>query len=224
MNQFRRSEFHSHTVLTDGDVVGIEMIRHAVSKGLRAITITDHVSFGNIEWVVRAEIAECELARDWGIIAIPGVEITHVPPGRLDEAVARSRKAGARIVVVHGETLAEPVAPGTNRAAVSNPDVDILAHPGFLTSEEADLARENDVFVELSGRRTHMVANGHVARIGERSRATMIVDSDAHEPRELLTQEQAVGVARGAGLSAELVEVAAGRSQEALLKRLGFGP
>lgn len=222
MTGVRRSEFHSHTVLTDGDVVGIEMIRHAVAKGLRALTLTDHVSFGNIDWIVRAEIAECELARDWGIIAIPGVEITHVPPDRLDEAVSRARRAGARIVVVHGETLAEPVAPGTNRAAVTNPEVDILAHPGFLTEEEADLARENGVFVELSGRRTHMVANGHIARLGERARATMIVDSDAHEPRELLTQEQAVGVARGAGLSSDLVEVAAGRAQEALLKRLGF--
>ncbi|MCI4358457.1 MAG: histidinol phosphate phosphatase domain-containing protein [Thermoplasmata archaeon] len=224
MSVFRRSEFHSHTVLTDGEVVGIEMIRHAVVKGLRAITITDHVSFGNIDWIVQAEIAECELARDWEITAIPGVEITHVPPQRLDEAVSRARRAGAQIVVVHGETLAEPVAPGTNRAAVSNPEVDILAHPGFLTAEEADLAKQNDVFLELSGRRTHMVANGHVARVGERARATLIVDSDAHEPKELLTQEQAIGVARGAGLGPELVDEAAGRAQETLLKRLGFAP
>jgi putative hydrolase len=222
VTEYRRSEFHSHTVLTDGEVVGIEMIRHAVSKGLRAITITDHVSFGNLEWILQAELAECELAKDWEIIAIPGVEITHVPPQRLDEAVSRARRAGARIVVVHGETLAEPVAPGTNRAAVSNPEVDILAHPGFLTEEEADLARQNGVFVELSGRRTHMVANGHVARISARAKATMIVDSDAHEPKELLTQEQAVRVARGSGLGPDAVEGAAGRAQEELLKRLGF--
>ena len=222
MGAVERAEFHSHTVLTDGEVVGIEMIRHAVAKGLRAITITDHVSLGNIDWVVRAEIAECELARDWDILAIPGVEITHVPPGRLDEAVARARRAGARIVVVHGETLAEPVSGGTNRAAVTNPEVDILAHPGFLTAEEADLARENDVFVEISGRRTHMVANGHVARVGERARATMIVDSDAHTPKELLTQEQAVDVARAAGLPEEHVRGATERAQDALLRRLGL--
>lgn len=217
-----RAEFHSHTVLTDGEVVGIEMIRHAVLKGLRSIAITDHVSFGNLEWVVEAEIAECDLARDWEIAAIPGVEITHVPPQRLDEAVRKARSAGAKIVVVHGETLAEPVLAGTNRAAVSNPEVDILAHPGFLTAEEADLARSNDVFVELSGRRVHMVANGHIARIGERSGATMIVDSDAHEPKELLTQEEAVRVARAAGLDSEHVDGATVRAQDALLKRLGL--
>ena len=217
----RRSEFHSHTVLTDGEVVGIELIRVALSKGLRAIAVTDHVSLGNIDWVVRSEIAECELARSWEIVAIPGVEITHVPPERLDEAVRRARRAGARIVVVHGETLAEPVAPGTNRAAATNPEVDILAHPGLITAEEADLARENDVFVEISGRRSHMVTNGHVARVGEATRATMIVDSDAHDPRELLTQEEAVRVARGAGLGPPLVEMATERAQTALLKRLG---
>ena len=222
MTGFRRSEFHSHTVLTDGEVVGIEMIRHAVVKGLRAITITDHVSFGNIDWIVQAEIAECELARDWDIVAIPGVEITHVPPDRLDEAVRRARRAGARIVVVHGETRAEPVLPGTNRAAVSNPEVDILAHPGWLTAEEADLARSNGVLVELSGRRNHMLANGHVARVAERGRAGMIVDSDAHTPRELLTQDEAVEVARGAGLGPDRIDDAAGRVQAGLLKRLGF--
>ncbi|HEV2429043.1 MAG TPA: histidinol phosphate phosphatase domain-containing protein, partial [Thermoplasmata archaeon] len=162
--------------------------------------------------------------RDWEIAAIPGVEITHVPPQRLDEAVRKARSAGAKIVVVHGETLAEPVLAGTNRAAVSNPEVDILAHPGFLTPEEADLARSNDVFVELSGRRVHMVANGHIARIGEGSHATMIVDSDAHEPKELLTQEEAVRVARAAGLDEAHVDGATVRAQDALLKRLGLAP
>jgi putative hydrolase len=220
----RRSEFHSHTVLTDGDVVGIEMIRYAVTLGLRAIAITDHVSFGNLEWVVKAEIAECELARDWPITAIPGVEITHVPPERLDEAVARARRAGAQIVVVHGETLAEPVLAGTNRAAATNPDVDILAHPGFLSAEEADLARENDVYVELSGKRNHMVANGHIARIAAAARSTMIVDSDAHRPDELHTEASALGVARGAGLAQEPAEAAAWGATQQLLKRLGVAP
>jgi hypothetical protein len=31
-----------------------------------------------------------------------------------------ARKAGAEIIVVHGETIAEPVEKGTNRAAVNN--------------------------------------------------------------------------------------------------------
>ncbi len=218
----KRAEFHSHTVLTDGELLGIELIRRAVALGHRAIAVTDHVSLGNIEWIVRQEIADCELAKSWDIVAIPGVEITHVPPDWLDEAVRTARRAGAQIVVVHGETISEPVAPGTNLKAVSNPDVDILAHPGLITPEEADLARANDVFLEISSRRAHAPANGNVARVAEKVRATPIVNSDAHAPRDLLTQQEAIRIARGAGLPPRLVRVATEGVQDALLKRLGL--
>ena len=56
------------------------------------------------------------------------------------------------LIVVHGETLVEPVAPGTNRAAIEA-DIDILAHPGLITVEEAARARERGVFLELSARK-----------------------------------------------------------------------
>ncbi len=217
----KRADFHSHTVLTDGELIGIELIRRAMALGHRAIAVTDHVSLGNIEWVVRQEIADCELAKSWDILAIPGVEITHVPPDRIDEAVRAARRAGARIVVVHGETISEPVAPGTNRVAVSNPDVDILAHPGLITPEEADLARSNDVFLEISGRRAHAPANGHVARATEKAKAIPIVDSDAHAPSDLLTQDQAVLCARASGLPERLVRIATADAADALLKRIG---
>jgi len=218
----KRAEFHSHTVLTDGELLGIELIRRAVALGHRAIAVTDHVSLGNIEWIVRQEIADCDLAKSWGILAIPGVEITHVPPDRLDEAVRAARRAGAQIVVVHGETVSEPVAAGTNRKAVSNPDVDILAHPGLVTAEEADLAKANDVFLEISSRRAHAPANGHVARATEAAKATPIVDSDAHAPGDLITQDEAVLIARAAGLPSRLVVEATERAPDALLKRLGL--
>ena len=45
-------------------------------------------------------------------------------------------------MVVHGETIIEPVEKGTNLAAVQSPYVDILAHPGLLSLEEAKLAAE----------------------------------------------------------------------------------
>jgi putative hydrolase len=218
----KRAEFHSHTLLTDGELLGIELIRRAVALDHRAIAVTDHVSLGNIEWVVRQEVADCELAKSWDILAIPGVEITHVPPDRLDEAVRAARRAGALIVVVHGETISEPVAPGTNLRAVANPDVDILAHPGMITPEEADLAKSNDVFLEISTRRAHAPANGHVARRAEAAKATPIVDSDAHAPGDLVTQEEAVLFARSSGLPERLVQVATQTAPDALLKRIGL--
>ncbi len=218
----KRADFHSHTVLTDGELLGIELIRRAQALGFRAIAVTDHVSIGNIEWVVRSEIADCELAKSWDILAIPGVEVTHVPPDRLDDAVRLARRAGSRVVVVHGETVAEPVAPGTNLKAVSNPDVDILAHPGLISPEVADIAKSNGVFLEISGRRTHAPANGHVARVVEKAEATPIVNSDTHAPEDLLTQDQAILIARASGLPDPLVRVATESAQDALLKRLGL--
>jgi len=42
-------------------------------------------------------------------------------------------------VVVHGETIIESVEKGTNLAAFNGPRVDIFAHPGLLSLEEAKL-------------------------------------------------------------------------------------
>ncbi len=36
----KRADFHSHTVLTDGELPGNELIRRAQALGLRAIAIT----------------------------------------------------------------------------------------------------------------------------------------------------------------------------------------
>jgi histidinol phosphatase-like PHP family hydrolase len=102
--------------------------------------------------------------------------------------------------VIHGETLVEPVAPGTNRAALEA-DIDILAHPGLLTLEEAALARERGIFLEISARKGHCLANGHVAKTALEVGASLIVNTDAHSPGDLITTQQARRIALGAGLS-----------------------
>ena len=90
---------------------------------------------------------DCRLAAEyWGIKALVGVELTHVPAGAIGTLARRARTYGAEIVVVHGETIVEPVEAGTNRAAVNCPEVDILAHPGLITPEEAAAAKKNGSF------------------------------------------------------------------------------
>jgi histidinol phosphatase-like PHP family hydrolase len=74
---------------------------------------------------------------DFPLTFIPGVELTHVAPRRIAPLAQRAKELGAGLVLVHGETISEPVRPGTNRAAVECPAVDILAHPGLITLEEA---------------------------------------------------------------------------------------
>jgi len=131
---------------------------------------------------------------------IPGIELTHIPPATYDDLVEKARKLGALVVVGHGETVVEPVQAGTNLAAIQA-GVDILAHPGFITEEEATLAAEKGVFLELSGRKGHSLTNGHVAKIAQETGALLVVNADAHGPGDFLSSKMAEVVARGAGLT-----------------------
>ncbi len=217
-----RCEFHCHSFLSDGELLPMELLRRAQVLGHRAVAITDHVGPSNVERVVAELARDCEVAMEAGFLALPGVEVTHVPPRALGRVVHIARRAGARIVVVHGETPVEPVAAGTNAAAVALPEVDILAHPGFLTLEEAERARETGVLVEISGRRGHSLANGHVARILMEAGALPIVNTDAHASEDLVDQAVARRIALGAGMPEKLVEEATVVSPALLLKRAGL--
>jgi histidinol phosphatase-like PHP family hydrolase len=195
-------DLHTHTVFSDGELIPSELVRRAEMKGCRALGITDHVDFTNVEFVIRqvSKVKELEDVLEMRILC--GVELTHVPPAKMEKLATLARRLGADLVVVHGETPVEPVAPGTNRMALEI-GAEILAHPGFLTPEEADLARENDVCLELTARRGHNITNGHVARLAQEARAKMVVDTDAHAPDDLIDRERAIEIARGAGLSLE---------------------
>lgn len=102
--------------------------------------------------------------------------------------------------MVHGETIAEPVEPGTNLAAVKSPHVDILAHPGLLTLEEAKLATANDIYLEITTRKRHSPTNKHVAEMARLAGAKLLVNSDAHNELDLLTLDLAYAVAKGTAL------------------------
>ncbi|MSQ11945.1 MAG: histidinol phosphate phosphatase domain-containing protein [Dehalococcoidia bacterium] len=214
-------DFHTHTFFSDGELGPIELIRRALVNGYKAIAVTDHVGIYDQERILPVLVRECEVAsREMGIVAIPGVELTHVPPHLIDQAARKAKDLGAQIVIVHGETITEPVAPGTNRAALLSRSVDILAHPGFLSEEDAALAKERGVYVELSGRRGHSLTNGHVARLAIAAGAATLVNSDAHVPGDLLTPLLAAAVARGAGLSDEQALQTLQTNPLALLRKL----
>ncbi|MCH9011060.1 MAG: histidinol phosphate phosphatase domain-containing protein [Chloroflexi bacterium] len=194
-------DFHTHTFLSDGVLAPTELIRRAMHIGYRVMAITDHVTPGNLEFVLKTLIKDCEMAsKRWDILALPGVEITYSPVEDIDMMARDARALGAKVVNVHGETVMEPVQPGTNHAAVNSEHVDILAHPGLISLEDARTAAKNGVFLEVSARRGHGFANGHVVRMAREAGAKMVLDSDAHAPQDLLTREFATKVALGAGL------------------------
>ena len=56
-------DFHTHTFLSDGVLSPIELIRRALVRGYRAMAVTDHVGLGNVEFVVKTLVIDCEAAR-----------------------------------------------------------------------------------------------------------------------------------------------------------------
>lgn len=216
-------DFHTHTFLSDGVLSPMELIRRAHVQGYRAIGVTDHVGLADQERVIPILVEECQRAMShWDIIAIPGVEITHVPPALIPEAAERARGLGARLVVVHGQTITEPVEPGTNKGALASGKVDVVAHPGLVTAEESQLAAKNGVYLEVSARKGHGLANGHVVRQAQAAGAKLLLDSDAHSPEDLLSEEWVQQVARGAGLEGEDLYAVLEANPKKLLEKLGY--
>lgn len=222
MSEKPRYDLHMHSFFSDGELLPMELIRRACVHGNKAIAITDHASYSNVDELVPAVARDCAAVDGWDIVAIPGVEITHVPPRKMDAVIKKARKAGAKIIVVHGESPVEPVTPGTNRQAVSNPDVDILAHPGFMTEDEAGLAKENGVYLEISCRVGHSLTNGHVYRTGSSVGAKFLVNTDAHECGDISTYSSARRVAIGAGMNKNDVELALSKNPLELMKKRGI--
>ena len=195
-------DLHTHTLFSDGELLPTELWRRAQVLGYRFLGVTDHVDASNFEMVFkRLQAAAQSLKGGAPPYFIPGLEFTHLPPALIGPLAAEARALGVPLIVIHGETLAEPVAPGTNRAALEA-DINILAHPGLITREEAALAKERGIFLEISARKGHCLANGHVAKIARETGASLILDTDSHSPGDLITRQHAERVLMGAGLSA----------------------
>jgi histidinol phosphatase-like PHP family hydrolase len=215
-------DLHTHSIFSDGALIPSEMARRAQDRGYRALAITDHGDHSNVDFIVPRVAKVCrKLSHALGMPVIPGIELTHVPPEYIAELVREAREKGARLVVVHGETIAEPVLPGTNRAAIEAA-VDILAHPGLISEADVLRAKEQGVFLEISARKGHSLTNGHVVVLARRFEVPLVLNTDSHGPQDLITRDQAVRVALGAGLNLREVEEMMKNSEE-LIRRATAG-
>ena len=192
-------DLHTHSLLSDGELLPSELVRRAEVIGYKAIAITDHSDASNIDFVIERIVNVCNELKA-AIPVIPGVELTHIPPRQIGQMVKKARELGARLVLVHGETVVEPVSQGTNRAAIEA-GVDILAHPGLLTPEDAMLAAEKGVCLELTARKGHSLSNGHVASVAKKIGVDMVLNTDTHSPSDIISDDMAVRIVVGAGLT-----------------------
>mgnify|MGYP001489750419 CR=1 FL=1 len=216
-------DLHTHSIFSDGELIPAELVRRAKVAGYRAIAITDHGDASNIDFIIpRLARVAGALGAAHGMTVICGIELTHVPPREIASLALEARSLGARIVVVHGETIVEPVMPGTNHAALEA-RVDILAHPGLISAEEVALAASRGIYLEVTTRGGHCLANGHVVKMARHYGAPLIMNTDTHGPRDLVKKETAILIARGAGMDDG--EVAAMlKNSELLAKKAGNIP
>jgi histidinol phosphatase-like PHP family hydrolase len=199
-------DLHTHSLLSDGDLLPEELVRRCEVRGYRMLAISDHVGISTVETVVPQLVRLCRSLRGKGAISVlPGAEVTHVRPDLIRRAVSLARESGAAIVVGHGETIAEPVAAGTNRALIEA-GVDILAHPGLIDKADAALAARRGVALEISGRKGHSFTNGYVLQIARLTGAKLVFDSDGHADGDLPDRRKAECIAFGAGMTAEEVD------------------
>ena len=211
-----------HSLFSDGELLPSELARRAANLNHEVIAITDHVDYSNVEQIPQIQKAIDDINANWNIKVVLGAEVTHVPTESIDGVAKKAKDLGAQIVVVHGETLNEPVIEGTNYAAVNSEYVDILGHPGLITYEEAQIAKENGIYLEISARSGHCLGNGHVANIASEVGTKLLVNTDTHSPDNLITFEKSYEIALGAGLSKKEAMAAIVDNPRELLKSKGI--
>ena len=192
---------HCHSLLSDGVLLPSEIAVRFQAAGYKVIAITDHADYSNINSVISCIL---NFTRHWPkdakIKVLPGIELTHLSPEQFKPLAKFSRAKGIKIIIGHGETPVEPVIKGTNRAAL-NSDIDILAHPGLISEEDVVLAKEKNIFLEITARHGHREANQHVAGLAKKIRANLILNLDSHVPEDIISPEELKNVGLKAGLS-----------------------
>lgn len=199
-------DFHIHSTFSDGELIPAEIIRRAEVLGYRALAITDHADHSNIDFIIPRIVRVLrEIQPYTGMALLPGIELTHVSPEIIPLLAKEARKLGAKVIIVHGETLVEPVKEGTNKAALES-DIDILAHPGLISEEEVKEAALRGIFLEITARKGHSLSNGHVAKLANKYSAKLVINTDTHAPGDLISKDFACKILKGAGLSEENLE------------------
>ena len=200
-------DLHTHTLFSDGVLLPSELVYRAKFKGYKAIALTDHVDYSTYDYVIPRIIEVSKILQDnYEINVIAGVEITYVPPKLIKDMVGKCKDLGAKIIIVHGETVAETVPAQTNHYAIQA-GIDILAHPGHITKEDVLLAKENNVCLEITTRAGHNATNKEVAMCALECGAKLVLNTDSHEPQNLLDKIKIENTLKQSGLKLDYFNI-----------------
>ncbi len=82
------------------------------------------------------------------------------------------------------------------------------------------MAARNGVYLEITARKGHSLSNGHVAGLAREAGAKLVIDTDTHEPGDLISDEFARAVLAGAGLNDEGIAAVLRNSRELAAKAM----
>lgn len=198
---------HCHSLLSDGALLPSEVAVRYAALGYKVIAITDHADYSNIDLTVNAilKFTEHWPKNSMPIKVLAGIELTHLPLEQFKPLAKYARAKGIKVIVGHGETLAEPVIKGTNLAALEA-DIDILAHPGLIGDAEIKLAKKKGIFLEITSRKSHSDTNPHVIEQALKAGANLILNTDSHTPEDIIAPGELNSVASRAGLSLQDID------------------
>lgn len=200
-------DFHIVINAYDGSVGmrAAAALRYASLAGIRfagLVLQSDGTDFSGVDPLVR-QVRRLSLYAN--VEARVGVELCHVPPALLPSVIREARIAGAELVMVYGETLADQVETGTNFAAIGA-GVDVLAHPGLIDEQAAAFAAEKGVALEFTSCPRHALTNAHTAAMALRFGCPLVRGSAASCAAEITTRTAWPLVIRGADVFGALQE------------------
>ncbi|GAA0469397.1 helix-hairpin-helix domain-containing protein [Halococcus dombrowskii] len=231
-----RGDLHVHSEWSDGDNTIAEMVTAAAEFGHEYLAITDHASGPGIVADMGLDDADLasqreaieSAAENTHIEVLAGVEANIEADGRLSVGENVLEELDVVVASPHNGLDGD----GTERivSAIEQPHVDIIGHPtgrylnqrtGLELDFEriAEAAAEYGVALEVNANPRRLDLSGGAVRTAIEAGATIVIDTDAHQPASYDLLQYGVHTARRGW--AEAGDVLNTRDYDGLRKFLG---
>jgi DNA polymerase (family 10) len=221
-----RGDLHMHTTATDGEDTLADMVRAAVTRGLRYIAITDH---GQRVTMARG-LDRKRLLHQWGeidrlneslaasgpppLVVLKGIEVDMLEKGGLDLPDDVLEQADWVVASLHyGQGQPRERITARIVEALENPNVDVIGHPtGRLINRRPaydvdiaaviETAARTGTFLEINANPWRLDLDDRHAAAAKRAGVRLVISTDAHSTHGLDVMRCGVLQARRAGLTA----------------------
>ena len=217
-----KGDAHNHTNISDGKSSMAEMLEAAKAIGYEWIFLGDHSkSLGVVHGMDHKEYLSTKAGLLETAKLFPGlqtgrsIEMEIDKKGRLEFSDGEIKEVDLVVASVHSSMrLGEEEMTSRVVSAMANPCVDAIAHPSgrLLNKREPykinyaavfEAARRYGTALEINGQPERQDLTDVTARMAKEAGLKFLLSSDAHSAAQLAYMEQAVIVARRAGLTKE---------------------